>query len=454
MKYIGLILASLLFLGCSNEIEELNTTITSETPLVVDIKNNVDTVAPIFISLPFSSVKEKQKYAITLLAEDANSNVEYSIKGSDADKFVVDTTTGEVRFKLKSNYTLQNEYFFTAIARDEAGNSSTQSIEITLIKLDEDRNDTILQETTVTIIDVDENQTEDSALVFKMASEVYVDENQLFAIRLVIEGSLSDVTYSVSKYDAVDFNVDAKSGVVSFKSFPDYENKVSYTFEAKATDMSGKFVVKNITIKLNDIVELENEDNSTTTTPTFVPSVSTMTGLSIEKAINISDISKERIIWIDDYKGKFSPYDDATYALIDAVIQCNESDTLNVIGMRGKLPFSKSASSTRQLELKKDILFFGLEGSSIEHENVLRFTATLTLDTSIAQNITRGDKTIFLNSVENIKIGDLFSIRSDEIGEIGWKYKKNDVSPIVAIDAINKSITISESPNFSYDIAI
>lgn len=94
-----------------------------------------------------------------------------------------------------------------------------------------------------------EKRLSNTAPVFSSASSASVLENQTSAITLLASDE-QDITYSISdgvanEDDGEFFNVDAVSGVVTFKQAPDYENKQdfdqdnTYRFTAIATDEAG-----------------------------------------------------------------------------------------------------------------------------------------------------------------------------------------------------------------------
>ncbi|MDF1884370.1 hypothetical protein JHD49_10495, partial [Sulfurimonas sp. SAG-AH-194-C21] len=173
--------------------------------------------------------------------------------------------------------------------------------------------------------------------------------------------------------------------------------------------------------------------------------------LKIPNKINVNNIPASSIVWLDDYSGEKSPVKDAVKAFKDAVKRCNNSDTLNVIGIRGNYPIkSYAVGQTSGAIIKKDLTIIGETQVVFDIYNNLSIEAPLLLQTSIVQNVKRGDLTINLESVSNINIGDLFVIESDKVAERGWKYRANDISPITAIDYSLNTITLSEKPNFSY----
>ena len=189
---------------------------------------DVDESAPIFVSTNSVSVEENQLKAITLSATD-DHNVTYSINGGDSAAFNVNTTTGEVTFKEVPDYETKNSYTFTAIVSDGT-NETTQNV-------------------TINIIDIDE-----TIPVFDSPSDVSVDENQLNAVSLHANDN-NTLIYSIVGGDTASFNVDSASGVVTFKTAPDYETKNLYTFTAHASDGTND-VTQNVTIHILDVNEV------------------------------------------------------------------------------------------------------------------------------------------------------------------------------------------------------
>ena len=94
------------------------------------------------------------------------------------------------------------------------------------------------------------------APVFTNAKTKSVNENQKSAITLEVNNSNKDtLTYSISGTDANSFNIDPSSGVVAFKTAPDYETKSSYSFKATVSD-GKKSATIEMTININDLDEI------------------------------------------------------------------------------------------------------------------------------------------------------------------------------------------------------
>ena len=195
-----------------------------------------DTTDPIFTSSNAVSVNENQLSAITLVANDNTGQVQYSIAGGDASSFTVNSGTGVVVFKTAPDFETQSSYSFTATATDPSGNTATQEV-------------------TITIIDLLEGGSDTTDPIFTSNNAVSVNENQLNAITLVANDNSGQVQYSIAGGDASSFTVNSGTGVVVFKTAPDFETQSSYSFTATATDPSGNTATQEVTITIIDLPE-------------------------------------------------------------------------------------------------------------------------------------------------------------------------------------------------------
>ena len=183
-----------------------------------------------FVSESLVYVDENSVDALILQAvsDNSDSNITYSISGVDSAAFDLNPTTGQVTFKTAPDFETKQSYSFVATASDGM-------VDVT-------------QNILINIRDVNENIPH-----FISAGEVNVAENQLKAINLHATDD-QPITYSLSGGDSAAFNVDAKTGQVTFKTPPDYETKNIYIFTAEASD--GQNVgTQNVTIHIIDIDE-------------------------------------------------------------------------------------------------------------------------------------------------------------------------------------------------------
>jgi hypothetical protein len=106
--------------------------------------NNLDEVAPTITSVATAdAIDENSGAGQTVYAASADDSgdisdgVTYSLAGTDADAFVIDTASGAVTLSANPNYESQTDYSFDVVATDAAGNASTQSVSLDINNLDE-----------------------------------------------------------------------------------------------------------------------------------------------------------------------------------------------------------------------------------------------------------------------------------------------------------------------------
>lgn len=92
------------------------------------------------------------------------------------------------------------------------------------------------------------------------ASSFSVPENQTKAFTIVAK-DVSNITYSLEGIDSSFFNVDSKSGIVTFKTEPDYETKNSYSIIVKVKDSENNSSTQNVTINITDEIDKFTRDN-------------------------------------------------------------------------------------------------------------------------------------------------------------------------------------------------
>ena len=140
------------------------------------------------------------------------------------------------------------------------------------------------------------------APIFTSSASASVKENQTNAITLKANdtntGNSNPITYSISEDDSAFFNIDSSSGVLTFKTAPNYESgKTTYTFVAKATDEKGNEATQNVSIIILDVDEAIPDTNPPLITiigenPTTITQGSTYT----DKGASVSDDRDTNIV--------------------------------------------------------------------------------------------------------------------------------------------------------------
>ena len=145
-------------------------------------------------------------YTATATDPDAGTTLTYSISGSDAALFNVDATTGVVTFKSAPNYE----------APGDAGGNNVYDIKVTA----SDGTNSATKDVAITVTNVNEGPSLTSGAAATFAENA---TGTVYAATATDPDAGTTLTYSISGADAALFNVDATTGVVTFKSAPNYE---------------------------------------------------------------------------------------------------------------------------------------------------------------------------------------------------------------------------------------
>ena len=153
--------------------------------------------APIIESSPVFSAVENQTSIGTVTATDADSSsITFTVSGSE----LAITSGGILSFASAPDYETKTSYNATVTASD-GSNETSQNI-------------------TVNVIDVDENS---DPVIVGLSSSVSTDENTKPVTQVNASDDDGDtIYYSLSGVDADLFTI-SSSGLISFKSAPDYE---------------------------------------------------------------------------------------------------------------------------------------------------------------------------------------------------------------------------------------
>ncbi len=162
--------------------------------------------------------------------DPAGGTVTYSLTGTDASAFTVNALTGAVTINGIPNFETKPSYSFNVKASDSSGAFNTKAITVSV---------------------------NDLPPVISSGSTASVNEG-VAANTTVYTAAAADpaggaVTYSLVGADAAAFTINSTTGVVTINGTPDYETQSSYSFDVKASDPSGLFNTKAVTINVNDL---------------------------------------------------------------------------------------------------------------------------------------------------------------------------------------------------------
>ena len=190
--------------------------------------------------------------------DDDGDTLTYSLVGTDATSFDIDTTTGQIKTKDPLDYEDTQSYSVTVLvtdSKDSAGNTENTPAEDASIDV------------TINVTDVNEGP----AFADDAPTTLSVDENtatntDITDGRFTATDPESDTpTYSLSGTDAASFDIDTSTGDLKTKADLDHEAKGSYSVTIQVTD--GKAAdgttegtetiddIHNVTITVTDVDE-------------------------------------------------------------------------------------------------------------------------------------------------------------------------------------------------------
>ena len=145
-------------------------------------------------------------YTVAATDPDAGATLTYSLTGADASLFNINSTTGVVTFKSSPNYE----------APGDAGGNNVYNITVGA----SDGTNTATKAVAVSVTNVNEAPTVTSAATASFAEN---GTGAVYTVAATDPDAGTTLTYSLTGADASLFNINSTTGVVTFKSSPNYE---------------------------------------------------------------------------------------------------------------------------------------------------------------------------------------------------------------------------------------
>ena len=206
---------------------------------------SVTDVAPVITSATTTSVTEAtaaNSTVYTAVASDvAGGTVTYSLTGTDAGAFTINSATGVVTINAVPDFETKPSYSFNVKAADPSGAFTTQAVTVNVTDLPP----VISSATTATVAE----GTSTATVVYTASAT---------------DPAGGTVTYALTGTDAGAFTINAATGAVTFNAVPDFETKTSYSFNVKASDASGAFNSQAVTVSVTDVIETSTVTLSST----------------------------------------------------------------------------------------------------------------------------------------------------------------------------------------------
>lgn len=192
---------------------------------------DVDENEPTITSPSIVNVNENQVNAYTVVAKDENK-IEYKLSTNSLKLFNINSNTGKVTFKKAPNFEEKSSYTLNVKAIDSLGNKSTQTVIVNIIDL---------------------KDKDDVKPIITSPSIVSIIEGNIFAYKIIAKDSVDkQLLYEIEGIDANYFNINSKTGKVTFKLAPQYKDKTSYSLVLKVSDSAKNIASKNLLINIID----------------------------------------------------------------------------------------------------------------------------------------------------------------------------------------------------------
>ncbi|MEL6472228.1 MAG: DUF4347 domain-containing protein [Cyanobacteria bacterium J06623_4] len=203
------------------------------------------------------TVDEGEKFVVDMNATSSNGDVErdgltYSLNGGeDVSLFRINKNTGVVRFKSAPDFEApedndgDNLYEVSVEVKNSTGATDSQLLQVTVDDIDDGGGAPL----TITSDGGGDNASVD------------VNEGETFVTDVNTTGG-NNVTYSLNAgEDVAFFDIDAQTGVISFKLAPDFENPEdangnnTYLINVLAQDTTGQSDSQFLVVSVRDVVE-------------------------------------------------------------------------------------------------------------------------------------------------------------------------------------------------------
>ena len=259
----------------------------------LEILSSVD-AAPVFTEgvETTRSVPETTEVGVNIgnviAATDADGDtLTYSLGGTDADAFSIDSGSGQLKTNATLDYETKNVYTVTVMVSDDNGRADTITVTINIIHEDESTTPVFTEgaNTTRTVVE----NTDSGVNIGTPVSATDADGDTL--------------TYSLGGTDADAFDIERTTGQLKTKAALDYETKSAYAVKITVSDGSLTASI-DVTINVTDIDDtagpIDNinapvftEDSSTTR----IIAENTESGVNIGIPISATDVNEDTLIY-------------------------------------------------------------------------------------------------------------------------------------------------------------
>ena len=247
---------------------------------VTDVDESVPNNAPAFVDGDSTtrSIAENTGSGVDIgaavSATDADEDtLVYSLDGTDASSFSIDSSSGQLRTSASLDYESKTSYSVTVSVSDGKGGSDSISVTINITNLDETvPNNAPVFSSDSTTRSIAENSATDT---------------NIGGVITATDSDNDTLTYTLSGTNSSDFSIVSTSGQLKTKSALNHELKSSYSVTITASDGKGGSDSISVTISVTDVNEAPVFTDGTTTTRAIAENVGE--NINIGKVVSASD---------------------------------------------------------------------------------------------------------------------------------------------------------------------
>ena len=237
----------------------------------------------------------------------------YSLDGTDADSFSINSTNGQIRTSATLDYETKDSYSVTITVSD--GNDGSDSISVT-----------------INITNIDESAPNNAPVFSDGASTTRtVAENTGAGVNIGSAVSATDadedtLTYSLGGTDASAFSINSTNGQLRTNASLDYETKSSYSVSITVSDGKGGSDSISVTVNITDVDESPTNNAPIFTvgsTATRSVAENTATDTNVGSAITATDADDDTLTY------SLSGNDASSFDIVSSSGQLKTKDALD-----------------------------------------------------------------------------------------------------------------------------
>ncbi len=407
-----------------------------------------------------------------------DDTLEYSLGGTDAASFSINSTSGQIRTNVALDYETKNTYSVTVSVSD--GNGGSDSIAVT-----------------IKVTDVDENSNPSFGTAESITRNVNENTGTGIDIGDKVEATDPDtddtLEYSLGGTDAASFSIDSTSGQIRTNAALDYETKNTYSVTVSVSDGNGGTDSIAVTINVNDVNENNDPSFGTAESITLNVNENTGTGIDIGDKVEATDPDTDDTLEyslggtdaasfsIDSTNGQLrtnAALDHETKDTYSVTVSVSDGNggtdsipvTINVTDVNEAPTFTESSPTTRSIaehtasgqnigsavsatDPEGDTLEYTLEGtdassfSIVSTSGQLQTNAALDYETTTSYSVTVKvtDDTLTNTIAVTINVTDVNENTAPSFSESSFSYRISDIENASVGDSIGDKVTATDA---------